>query len=82
MYLGNTGERTLFSIEIINGRNIRQHSYFDHEDEILLLPGTSMEVKSQFNPALDLHIIHLKQNTPDEILLEPPFKSILFIPNE
>jgi hypothetical protein len=49
LYLGNTGERTLFSIEILNGKNIRNHSYFDNEDEVLLLPGTYLEVKSQLN---------------------------------
>jgi hypothetical protein len=44
------------------------------EDEILLLPGTHMIVQSQFSPAADLHIIHLKQVKPEEILLEPPFE--------
>ena len=74
LYLGNVGERTLFSIELINGRTIKNYSYFDTEDEILMLPGTYMEVQSQFTPAPDLHIIHLKQIIPDEVLLEPPFK--------
>ena len=74
MYLGNSGSRTLFSIETINGRIVRAHSHYEGEDEILLLPGTSMIVQSQFNPAPDLHIIHLKQVVPKEILLEPPFK--------
>lgn len=76
LYLGNTGERTLFSIEVINGRNIRSHSHFANEDEILLLPGTYMEVQSQLNPAPDLYIVHLKQKIPEEILLEPPFEGI------
>lgn len=74
LYLGTEGERTLFSIEILNGRSIRAHSHFDTEDEILLLPGTYMEVQSQFIPAPNLHIIHLKQKIPEEILLEPPFE--------
>jgi hypothetical protein len=79
MYLGNTGERTLFSVEAINGRIIREHSFFSTEDEILLLPGTHMVVQSQFSPAPDLHMIHLKQVRPNEILLQPPFEGI--IPN-
>jgi hypothetical protein len=33
LYLGTTGERTLFSLEVINGRNVRAHSNFDDEDE-------------------------------------------------
>jgi hypothetical protein len=76
MYLGNTGERTLFSVEAINGRIIRAHSQFVTEDEILLLPGTQMIVQSQFSPAPDLYIIHLKQVVPEEVLLEPPFEGI------
>jgi hypothetical protein len=77
MYLGDNGERTLFSIEVINGRTVRAHSHFVTEDEILLLPGTHMIVQSQFSPAPDLNIIHLKQMIPEEILLEPPFEGIL-----
>ncbi|CAF2187976.1 unnamed protein product [Rotaria magnacalcarata] len=77
MYLGNAGSRTLFSVEAINGRSVRVHSHFDTEDEILLLPGTHMIVQSRLSPAPDLHIIHLKQVIPDEVLLEPPFEGIL-----
>ena len=76
-YLGNTGKRTLFSVETINGRTIRAHSHFVNEDEILLLPGTRMIVQSQLSPAPDLHIIHLKQIIPDEILLKPPVEGML-----
>jgi hypothetical protein len=79
MYLGNTGNRTLFSVEAINGRIIRAHSHFVTEDEILLLPGTHMIVQSQFSPAPDLHIIHLKQVRPEQVLLEPPFQGNLNI---
>ena len=74
LYLGSTGDRTLFSVEAINGRTIRDHSHFVTEDEILLLPGTRMIVQSQFSPATNLHIIHLKQIVPEEMLLEPPFE--------
>jgi hypothetical protein len=75
IYLGNAGERTLFSVEAMNGRIIRAHSHFDYEDEILLLPGTYMEAQSQLSPAPGLHIIHLKQIKPMETLLELPFES-------
>ena len=74
MYLGITGDRTLFSVEAINGRTIRDHSHFVTEDEVLLLPGTRMIVQSQFSPATNLHIIHLKQIVPKEMLLQPPFE--------
>jgi hypothetical protein len=81
MFLGKTGNRTLFSVEAINARTIRAHSHFVTEDEVLLLPGTHMIVKSQFNPARDLHVIHLKQVIPTEVLLEPPFEGILNVFN-
>lgn len=77
LYLGKQNARTLISIEIFNGRSVRAHSHFNDEDEILLLPGTYLKVLSQFNPAPDLHVIHLKQSLPEQILLEPPFESIL-----
>ncbi|CAF3735075.1 unnamed protein product, partial [Rotaria sp. Silwood1] len=61
LYLGNIETRTLFSIETINGRTIRSHFHSTTKDEILLLPRTFLEVKSQLNPASNLHIIHLQQ---------------------
>lgn len=78
LYLGGEGDRTLFSIELFNGRIIRAHSHFDVEDEILMLPGTFMEVQSQLNPAQDLYIVHLKQKDPRITLLEPPFEGMTF----
>ena len=81
MYLGNTGSRTLFSVEAINARTIRAHSCFDTESEVLLLPGTHMIVQSQLNPAPDLHIIHLKQIIPEKVLLELPFEGIFNVLN-
>ncbi|CAF1061224.1 unnamed protein product [Adineta steineri] len=77
VYLGTKGERTLFSIEVFNGKNIRAHSHFDNEDEVLMLPGTYMEVHSQMKSAPDLYIIHLKQEMPKTMLIEPPFEAVL-----
>ena len=76
MYLGNTSNRTIFSVEAINGRTIHAHSHFNVDDEILLLPGTRMVVQSLFSPRAGLHMIHLKQIRPEEVLLEPPFEGI------
>ena len=73
LYLGDTDTRTLFSIEIFNARSIQAHSHFRGEDEILLFPGTYLEVISQFKPSPDLNIIHLRQMKPPHELLEPPF---------
>ncbi|CAF4333472.1 unnamed protein product [Rotaria sp. Silwood2] len=81
MYLGDSGNRTLFSVEVINCRTIRAHSHFVTEDEVLLLPGTYMEVQSQVSPAPDLYIIHMKQLIPEEVLLEPPFEGLANVSN-
>ncbi|CAF4170637.1 unnamed protein product, partial [Rotaria sordida] len=80
MYLGISGDRTLFSVEVINGRSINGHSHFVTEDEVLLLPGTHMEDQSQVSPAPELYIVHLKQLIPEEVLLEPPFEGARIFP--
>ena len=76
VYLGNSGARTLFSIETLNARSISAHSNSTTEDEVLLLPGTFLEVKSQLNPAPGLHIIRLIQKRPPHDMLEPPFQGL------
>lgn len=76
LYLGQHGPRTLFSIETVNARNVKNPSHFVNEEELLLLPGTYVEVESQLNPALDFHVIHLKQLLPQKILLELPFEGM------
>ena len=82
IYLGKNGNRTLFSIESINCRTIRDHSEYKTEDEVLLLPGTQLIVQSQFMPADNLHVIHLKQIRPKDILLEVPFEGGHLYPKE
>ncbi len=81
MYFGNTGPRTLFSVEAINGRIIHAHSHFIHENEIILLPGTHMVVQSRLTVTPDLHIIHLKQLIPKKSTLQLPFEGIFNIFN-
>jgi hypothetical protein len=34
-YFGNSGTRTLFTIECTNGKDIRQHSYYHSEEEMI-----------------------------------------------
>ncbi|CAF3198172.1 unnamed protein product, partial [Rotaria sp. Silwood2] len=34
-----------------------------------------MRVQSQLPQASDLYIVHLKQQTPNEMILEPPFEN-------
>ena len=60
-FLGKTGARTLFHIECTHGKDIRRHSYYGKEEEILLLPATYFKVSSCFEMASDLHVIQLKE---------------------
>ena len=57
-FLGKTGLRTLFHIECLTGKDIRHHSYYGQEEEILLLRVT------------DLHVIQLKEIPSDFPLFE------------
>ncbi len=72
-FLGTEGLRTLFAIECINGKQIKDHSYVRKENEILLPPATYIEVLGKLNPAPDLHIIHVREVTPPYPLISPPF---------
>ncbi|CAF1101810.1 unnamed protein product [Adineta steineri] len=78
-FLGQEGKRTLFSIKCFNGKKIRQHSSFEDEDEILLLPGSQFIVESHLQPSKkdpELIIIQLKQVKPPFSLLEEPSMKI------
>jgi hypothetical protein len=70
-FLGDSGTRTLFHIECMNGKDIGRHSYYQTENEILLLPATYLEVKSSFEMAAGLHVIQLKEIKPEFPYLEP-----------
>ncbi len=73
-FFGKTGERTLFSIECINGKSVANHSYFKNtEKEVTLMPGSYFEVIGQLNPAPQLYIIQLREITPPVTLVKPPF---------
>ncbi|CAF1156957.1 unnamed protein product [Adineta steineri] len=81
-FLGQEGQRTLFSIKCFNGKKIRQHSSFEEENEILLLPGSQFIVASHFQPSKkdpDLIIIQLKQVKPRFSLLEDPSKGMAIL---
>jgi hypothetical protein len=72
-FLGTEGARTLFNIQCFNGKQIRQHSYVQAENEILLLPGTHFKVLGKVNAGADFHIIHIQQISPPYELISPPF---------
>jgi hypothetical protein len=74
-FIGKSGVRTLFTIECINGKSIRAHSFYKKENEILLLPGSYFRVVGKWSPAKDLYIVHLRETPAPHPYLEPPFQS-------
>ncbi|CAF1639447.1 unnamed protein product [Adineta ricciae] len=71
LFLGKTCPRTIFNIECQSARDIRKHSYYSLEDEVLLLPATQFKVVSCLDQD-DLHIIQLQETIPPFPLLQPP----------
>ncbi|CAF1595675.1 unnamed protein product [Didymodactylos carnosus] len=71
-FLGSTGSRTLFKIECMHGKDIRMYSYYENEEEVLLLPCSYFEVLD-INEEDDLCIVHVRQQKPPVPLIQPPF---------
>jgi Ran GTPase-activating protein (RanGAP) involved in mRNA processing and transport len=63
--------RTLFEIDCHSGKDIRQHSMYKKEDEVLLLPARQFRVASCLNVGNGLNIIQVKEVDPSHPLLEP-----------
>jgi hypothetical protein len=72
-FIGNSGKRTIFMIECMNGKAIQPHSYFKDENEILLMPGTYLRVMNKFSPGNDLYMIQLQETAAPYELIKPPF---------
>jgi NAD:arginine ADP-ribosyltransferase len=70
-FLGSSGTRTFFTIQCTSGKDIRQHSYFADEEEILLPPGREFQVVGCLNQSGGLHMIQLKEVQPVYPHLEP-----------
>jgi hypothetical protein len=70
-FLGKTGLRTLFAIECKSAKDIRRHSMFSNENEVLLMPATQFEVIGQYQPCADVHMIQLKETEPLYPLRDP-----------
>ena len=75
-FCGTTGTRTIFNIRCLGGRDIRNHSYFHNENEILLLPGRYFRVKSNYHGNDGLLIIDLVEIKPQYELLKLPDHSL------
>ncbi|CAM4854522.1 unnamed protein product [Rotaria socialis] len=71
-FLGNYGVRTLFKIECTHGKNITNYSYYENEEEVLLLPCSYFEVLNVGIEENDMCIIHVKQLPPPVSLVASP----------
>jgi len=49
VFFGADGERTMFHIKVDSGVKIKDYSAIDRENEILMLPGTCLQVDHVFN---------------------------------
>ena len=75
-FFGQSGSRTLFSIQCDTGKSIINHSYYEGEDEILLLPGREFKVVGCLDMGNQLHMIQLKEIMPPF----PPIASVSLAP--
>ena len=68
---------TLFLIEAFHGKHISGYSTYPNENEVILRPGTRLNVASgALNHDGGLHVVHLKELVDDESLLnsQPTFQ--------
>jgi len=71
LFLGQTGQRTLFTIETDSSIDISKYSFYPDENELLLLPGREFHLQGYLYQSSGLHLIQLKEIPSDRILLEP-----------
>lgn len=71
-FVGNSHERTIFKIDCICGRSVESYSYFQHEEEIILLPGTYLNVVKKWIESEGVYMIELQEADPPYQLIKPP----------
>jgi hypothetical protein len=69
-FLGKTGVRTMFTIQCHSAKDIRKHSIYSGEDEVLLLPATHFKAVSCLDQG-DLNIIQLEETESPFPFLQP-----------
>jgi len=74
-FCGITGIRTIYHIKCLDGRNIKNHSFYQTENEILLMPGRYLQFRSHYSAADGLNIIQLDEIKPPYELLKLPDNS-------
>ena len=72
-FLGSEGARTLFTIESSSGKDIRRHSAFRNEDEVLLPAARQFQVVSCMPQGDGLNIVQLRE-------IESPIHLIELVP--
>ncbi|CAF1387627.1 unnamed protein product [Rotaria sordida] len=70
LFLGATGTRTMFTLKCQSAKDIRKHSYYPAENEVLLMAATQFKVIGCLNQG-DLHIIQLEETHPPFPLMQP-----------
>ncbi|CAF1016138.1 unnamed protein product [Adineta steineri] len=70
-FLGQSGKRTLFTIDCSSAKTIKQYSLFSAEEEVLLPPARQFYVIDSLNSGNGLHIIQLKEIQPKFPLINP-----------
>ena len=70
LFMGNKGDRTMFAIECQSSKDIRKHSYFPEEEEILILAATQFHVVDSLDQDNGLHIIQLEETILPKSLLQ------------
>ena len=68
-FLGETGPRTIFTIEVKSARNIQRYSAIKNENELLLLPGTAFKVKSVLLQG-ELTMVQMEEDTSAPTLID------------
>jgi hypothetical protein len=61
----------MFAIETDSGIDIRKHSFFKTEDEVLLLPARQFKIQGCLDQGDGFHVIQLKEIQPPVPLLQP-----------
>ena len=69
-FFGKEGPRTLFNIRCNNGRDIRPHSAFEDENEVLLPAARQFEVVDTLEQSAGLYIVQLREIKSSVCLLE------------
>jgi hypothetical protein len=71
IFLGKTGTRTMFTIECESGKDIRNHSYIQSENEILILAAAQFKVIACLDHGHGLQMIQLKEEQSTHPFMHP-----------